>query len=189
MPSLRSERERREVQAVRRIFILSRLASFPACLALGPACVLTRPCALVEQITLPRRPLPKPGAGGRDGLRRKAHPEPLPSLDDRSDPQAFHHNPAQRPGLALHYLWRDYAPLQSRPPCLCSLIAAGSRSHSVPPHRAYRSERRTAVSAVAAGGSCIVRARSPERNGCTGSGGRRRYCTRQSTVVMSIPRG
>jgi len=48
-------------------------------------------------------PLPKPGTGGRDGLRRKAHPEPLPSLDDRTDPQAFHHNPAQRPGLALHH--------------------------------------------------------------------------------------
>jgi hypothetical protein len=54
------------------------------------------------------------GAGGRDGLRRKAHPEPLPSLDDRSDPQAFHHNSAQRPGLGLHYQCRDYAPLQSR---------------------------------------------------------------------------
>ena len=97
------------------------------------------------------------GARGRDGLRRKAHPEPLPSLDDRSDPQAFHHNPAQRPGLPLHYQCRDYAPLQSRPPCHCSLVAAGSRSHSVRPHRAYSSERRTARSAVAAGGSCIMR--------------------------------
>ena len=97
-------------------------------------------------------------AGGRDGLRRKAHAEPLPSLDDKSDPRAFHHNPAQRPGLPLHYQCRDYAPLQSRPPCLCSLIAAGSRSHGVPPHRAYSSERRTAISAVAACGSCIMRA-------------------------------
>ena len=35
-----------------------------------------------------------------------------------------------------------------------------SRSHSVPPHRAYSSGRRTAISAVAAGDSCIVRARS-----------------------------
>jgi len=60
-------------------------------------------------------------AGGRDGLRRKAHPEPLPSLDGRSDPQASHHNPAQRPSLALHYQCRDYAPLQSRPPCRSSL--------------------------------------------------------------------
>ena len=116
-----------------------------------------------------------PGAGmvcprKRSGQERKAHPEPLPSLDDRSDPQAFHHNPAQRRGLALHYQCRDYAPLQSRPPCHCSLIAAAlrrssgsracrgrSRSHSVPPHGAYSSERRTAIFAVAAGGSCIMR--------------------------------
>jgi len=48
---------------------------------------------------------------------------------------------------------------RGRPPCLCSLVAAGSRSHSVPPRRAYRSEKRTARSAVAAGGSCIMRAR------------------------------
>ena len=32
-------------------------------------------------------------------------------------PQALHHNPAQRPGLVLHYQCCDYAPLQSRPPC------------------------------------------------------------------------
>ena len=44
-------------------------------------------------------------------------------------------------------------------PCHCSLVAAGSRSHSVPPHRAYNSERRTPSSGVAAGGSCIMRAR------------------------------
>jgi len=36
-------------------------------------------------------------------------------------------------------------------------IAAGSRSPSVAPHRARRSERRTAISAVAAGGSCTMR--------------------------------
>jgi hypothetical protein len=41
----------------------------------------------------PRNPA---GAGGRDGLRRKAHPEPLPASDDRSHPWAFHHNPAPR---------------------------------------------------------------------------------------------
>ena len=104
---------------------------------------------------MPETPSPKPGAGGRDGLRCKAHPEPLPSLDHRSDPQAFHHIPAQRPGLTLHYQCRDYAPLQSRPPGLSSLIAAGSRSHSVPPHRAYSSERRTtAVRSPAAGRGC-----------------------------------
>jgi hypothetical protein len=53
----------------------------------------------------------------RGGLRRKAHPEPLPSFADRKAPRAFHHKPAVRPGLPLHYQWRDYAPLQSRPPC------------------------------------------------------------------------
>jgi hypothetical protein len=46
-------------------------------------------------------------------------------------------------------------------PASAHLFAAGSRSHSVSPHRAYSSERRTAISAVAAGGSCIMRARHP----------------------------
>ena len=67
---------------------------------------------------------------GRDGLRRKAHSEHLPSFADTKAPRAFHHHPAQRPSLGLHYQCRDYAPLQSRPPCLCSLIAAASRSHT-----------------------------------------------------------
>jgi hypothetical protein len=56
--------------------------------------------------------------------------------------------PPQGPGLRLHYRWRDYAPLQSRPPCRSSLIAPGSRSHSVSPHRAYHSKTSTAVSAI-----------------------------------------
>ena len=43
MPSPPSEPERREMQTVLPIFILSRLASFPACLATGWACVLPRP--------------------------------------------------------------------------------------------------------------------------------------------------
>jgi hypothetical protein len=43
MPSLRSKRETREMQAVGQILTLSRLTSFPACLAAGPACVLMRP--------------------------------------------------------------------------------------------------------------------------------------------------
>jgi hypothetical protein len=46
MPSLRSEREmreRREMQAVGQILTLSRLNSFPAYLAAGPACELMRP--------------------------------------------------------------------------------------------------------------------------------------------------
>jgi hypothetical protein len=124
-----------------------------------PALCTRRPSDIVEMV-VPRTPLPKPDAGGRDGLRRKAHLEPLPSLDDRSDPQAFHHNPAQRPGLALHYQCRDYASLQRRPPCPSPLVAPGlprdrsrgSRSHSVPAHRPDRLQRRTAISAVAAGG-------------------------------------
>jgi hypothetical protein len=124
---------------------------------------LRRTCQYAARFETRGRPVSgcakRGGAGGRDGLRRKAHPEPLPSLDDRSDPQAFHHNPAQRPSLALHYQGRDYAPLQSRPPFPCSLIAAGSRSHSLPPHRAYSSERRTARSAAVASVSCIMRAR------------------------------
>ena len=82
------------------------------------------------------------------GLRRKAHPEPLPSVDDSSGPRAFHHSPAQRPGLALHYQCRDYASLQSRPPCLCLLVATGSRSHSAPSHIPYSLERRGTISTI-----------------------------------------
>jgi hypothetical protein len=46
------------------------------------------------------------------GQGRKAHPEPLPSLHDRSDPQAFHHSAAQRPAPlftinAAITPWRD----------------------------------------------------------------------------------
>jgi len=52
------------------------------------------------------------------GLRRKAHPEPLPSFADWKAPRAFHHNPDERHGLPRHYQCCDYAPLQSRPPCL-----------------------------------------------------------------------
>jgi hypothetical protein len=82
---------------------------------------------------------PRPGRRRRQGWSTaQSASEPLPSWDDSSDPQAFHHNPAQRPGPPLHYQWSDYAPLQSRPPCLRSLIAA--------------------ISAVAAAGSCIMRA-------------------------------
>jgi hypothetical protein len=35
------------------------------------------------------------------GLRRKAHPEPLPSFADRKASRALHQNTAERPGLAL----------------------------------------------------------------------------------------
>jgi len=37
-------------------------------------------------------------------------------------------------------------------------LSRGSRSHGVLPHRAYSSERKTAISAAAAGRSCIMRA-------------------------------
>jgi hypothetical protein len=53
MPSLRSERETRERQAVGQISILSRLTSFPARLAAGRACMLPRLCAFAEQTSLP----------------------------------------------------------------------------------------------------------------------------------------
>jgi hypothetical protein len=93
--------------------------------------------------------------GGRDGLRRKAHPESPPSVADRSDSQAFHLGPAQRPGLALHYLMARlcvFADLSASGgadlPAVAHFIAAGSRSHSVCPRRPYSSERRTARSAV-----------------------------------------
>jgi len=36
-------------------------------------------------------------------LRRKAHAEPLPSFAQGKASQAFHHHPARRPGLRLHY--------------------------------------------------------------------------------------
>ena len=66
MPSLRSERE---TQAVRLIVIVSRFASFPACLAAGPACVLPRLCAFAEQTSLPlltHRGWPVPGQAAED---------------------------------------------------------------------------------------------------------------------------
>jgi len=57
--------------------------------------------------------------------------------------------------------------IRSRLACpACPELAAGgpsrgSRSHTVSPHRAYSPERRTAISAVTAGGSCIMRAKEP----------------------------
>jgi hypothetical protein len=140
-----------------------------------------------ENSASPCKPLPpKTGRHRRQGgLRRKAHPEPLPFFGQRKASRAFHHIPARGPGLFLHYQCRDYAPLQSRPSLphathsrLPVWRSSGSRacrgrrlSHSVPLHRAYRWQRRTARSAVAAGGSCIMRANrnpltfgpSPER--------------------------
>jgi hypothetical protein len=55
-------------------------------------------------------------AASRGGLRRKAHPEHLPSFADRTTSRTFHHSPAESPGPPPHYQGCDYAPLQSRPP-------------------------------------------------------------------------
>ena len=83
---------------------------------------LRRTCVVCRKVRDPRTPgfrLCNTRRRRRQaGLRRKAHPEPLPSFADRKAPRAFHQNPAGRPGLFLHYHCRDYAPLQSRPACL-----------------------------------------------------------------------
>ena len=50
--------------------------------------------------------------------------------DARNASQALHHTDATRPGLPLHYRCRDYAPLQSRPPCRDPWIAAGATTLS-----------------------------------------------------------
>jgi hypothetical protein len=84
----------------------------------------------------------KTGRIRRQGhLRNKAHPEPLPSPREKAGLPDFVSHPATRQGLLLHYQCRDHAPLWSRSPCL----APSDRG-------------RTAISAVAAGGSCIMRA-------------------------------
>ena len=63
---------------------------------------------------------------GQGGLRRKAHPEHLPSVADGKVPGLSTTTPPESPDLALHYQWRDYAPLQSRPPCRPGVL--GSRT-------------------------------------------------------------
>jgi hypothetical protein len=88
MPSRRSAREtreRREMQAGRQIFILSRLTSFPACLAAGPACVLLRLCRLAEQTTPPcavpsRLACPASPERSPGSLSRKSHARNSTSL-------------------------------------------------------------------------------------------------------------
>jgi len=55
MPLLRSERETR---ALRQILILSRLTSFPACLAAGRACVLARLCSVASQTSRTQKAVP-----------------------------------------------------------------------------------------------------------------------------------
>ena len=97
---------------------------------------MPRLCVFAEETSLPRptnrgwKPLPQErwhrGAGWSP---KQSASEPLPSFAHRKAPQAFHQDPAARPGLALHYQWCDYASLQSRSPCHDPPIAAGSRSH------------------------------------------------------------
>jgi len=113
----------------------------------------------------------KPGStGARDGLRRKAHPEPLPSSDDRVPPPKLS-TTAPPKGLASLSAINAATMRLCRAdlPATAPLIAAGSRSHSVAPHRAYSSEGMTAIAAVAAGGSCIMRASKRQEGRWKGS--------------------
>ena len=128
-----------------------------------------------QDLRRPRFRLRKTGRHRRQGhLRNKAHPEPLPSSRWIAGLPDFVRHPATRQGptgiLSMMRLcaFVEQIPLprhiRSRLACpACPELAAGglsrgSRSHTVPPHRAYSPKRRTAVSAVAAGGSCIMRA-------------------------------
>jgi hypothetical protein len=111
------------------------------------------------------KPLPQGSSPHKAGRRRRqgdlrdtAHPEPLPSSDDRCGLPGFPPPPAPRPGLPLRYQWRDYAPCRGDPPATVHSIAAGSRSHRRPARGADRSQRATARSAVSAGGSWVMRA-------------------------------
>ena len=93
-------------------------------------------------------------------LRNKAHRSHYGLFELKQTSRALYGTPATRHGLTLYYQCRDYAPLRSRSPRLV-LSNHGSKplSQRSSPHRAYSSERRTAISAIAAGGSCITRAR------------------------------
>jgi len=106
---------------------------------------LRRTCQCVVRFETRGRPegrLRKKGRRRRQGdLRNKAHPEPLRSLRRRAGLPDFVSHPATRHGVSGYYQWCDYAPLWSRSPCL-------------------------APSAVAAGGSCIMRARYLLRFNC-----------------------
>jgi hypothetical protein len=110
---------------------------------LGPEAYLS----VRRKVRDPRTPglrLCKAGRSRRQGhLRNKAHPEPLRSPRTKAGLPDFVSHPATRQGLLLHYQCRDYAPLWSRSPCL----APSDRG-------------RTAGSAVAAGGSCVMRVKS-----------------------------
>jgi hypothetical protein len=113
----------------------------------------------------PRTPgvrLCKTGGRRRQGsLRRNAHPEPPPSFGQRKASRAFHHIPPKGPGSVSTISAATMRLCNADLPAANHPIAAGNRAHSVLPHRAYSSARRTAMSAVAAGDSCIARAREP----------------------------
>jgi hypothetical protein len=72
----------------------------------GPACDCAKPAGAGGRVVCPR---------GASGQGRKAHPELLPSFGQSKAPRAFHHIPARGPSLFIHYQWRDYTFLQSRP--------------------------------------------------------------------------
>ena len=79
---------------------------------------------------------PSAGAGSRDGLRRKAHSEPLPSLTDSKAPRAFHLGPARKAQppspLTVARSRPGVTPLQSRPPWLAA-ASAMSAAINCPP--------------------------------------------------------
>jgi hypothetical protein len=79
-------------------------------------CPLLFPLTGRSGLEKPFSPPPKRRHRRQGALRRKAHPEHLPSFTDGKAPQAFHHNSAESLSLTLHYQCRVYAPLQSRPP-------------------------------------------------------------------------
>ena len=74
MRSLRSERERREMQEALQILILFRLTSFPAYLAAGRACMLVRLCGLPYRPTQLRSPVhTSPGPAPHCGQASTGH--------------------------------------------------------------------------------------------------------------------
>jgi hypothetical protein len=54
--------------------------------------------------------------GEAGGSARQSASEPLPFSVYRKASRTFRPNPDRRPGLPLHYRWRDYAPLPTCPP-------------------------------------------------------------------------
>jgi hypothetical protein len=123
---------------------------------------LRRTCSLRRRVRDPRTPgfqlYSTRRTRGRVICETKRIRSHYLTLGQRKAPRTFHHPPPE--GRA------SFSTINAATMRLCGAdrpasrhpIAAGSRSHSVLPHRAYRSERRTAIFAVAAGGSSIMRA-------------------------------